>query len=289
MRKILPNFIVAGSQRCGTTYLYELLKQHPEIYMPKIKELHFFDQQMEKNTGENIDEYAENFKNVKAETAIGEITPSYIYADGVPELIFKKIGEIKLIFLFRNPVDRAYSHYWFNLSEGRECYTFERALEKEQERISKGSLNRLFFSYVERGYYMNHINRFLKHFPRENVLSIISENFFPQPDEYLKQICRFLGVNDSFKFHFNVNRNRRELPRYISLYRNLIKIEKLLPNPKKMRRIIKNIKKCRDSVPMVDQSYPKMNKNTRTKLMDLFKTHNVMLGDFLEVDLGIWK
>ncbi len=112
-----PTFLCVGAQKAGTTSLYNIIKQHSQIFMPQKKELHFFD--WHENFAKGNDWYFKKFQNSEKYLARGEITPNYIYKEYVPKRILDIIGkDVKLIFMLRNPADRAFSHY--KMRVGRE-------------------------------------------------------------------------------------------------------------------------------------------------------------------------
>lgn len=106
---MLPNFLIVGAARAGTTSLYYYLKQHPDVFMSPKKEIDFFD--VDKNFEKGLDWYERYFEGYTGQKAIGEASPLYMYLEKVPKRIAKVIPDVKLIFILRNPVDRAYSHY----------------------------------------------------------------------------------------------------------------------------------------------------------------------------------
>ena len=126
---VLPTFIICGTQRGGTTTLYHYLKEHPQICMSEKKEVHYFDL----NYHKSLQWYESHFKdcqNKKVKT-IGEASPFYMYLREVPERIDETLPDVKLIFILRNPVDRAYSHYWHEVKLGVEYLPFEEAIKRE--------------------------------------------------------------------------------------------------------------------------------------------------------------
>lgn len=146
----LPNFIIVGAAKAGTRALIDYLDQHNEIYTYP-DEIHFFS----KNYNKGIDWYQKFFKNVNDEKAIGEKSPSYFTSSKTPERIFQNIPDVKLIFLLRNPVDRAYSHYWHAVRGGRIKNGFEEKIKNEGNNI------------LETGKYAKYINKYLKFFKKE--------------------------------------------------------------------------------------------------------------------------
>ncbi|WP_042357267.1 sulfotransferase domain-containing protein [Bacillus rubiinfantis] len=187
--RTLPDFLIIGAQKCGTTSLFHYLIQHPQILAPNEKELHFFDLYYENG----FDWYKSQFppKPVNGRKVLsGEATPKYIYEENVPQLVFQHMPNVKLIVLLRNPVDRAYSHYQMELKnqhpelicEGGDIVTFAEALERDFDGI------------VTRGLYAEQLKRWFKLFPRNQILVLQSEQFFTEPERVLQRVFHFLGL-----------------------------------------------------------------------------------------------
>ena len=210
---MLPSFFCVGSQKAGTTTLHDILVQHPDICLPKNKETKFF--QSEKYE-KGIKYYQKTyFKNCGKAKIAGEIDPDYMYFPYVPQRIFNSLGDsVKLIFILRNPIDRAYSHYWMSVRRGHEKFSFKEALLKEPERLeSGGEFERLHFSYLDRGRYRMQIENFLRHFPQKNMKFIIFENFVKDIEATVISILDFLKVNVEVELDWNVRSNPSSKPR----------------------------------------------------------------------------
>jgi len=113
----LPNFLVIGVEKGGTTWLHAQLKKHPEIFLPQSKEIHFFNKYNSNLIKHDyfqlgINWYADFFKQYKGQKVIGEVTPMYICDPEAPLRIQQTLPNVKLIAILRDPVRRAYSHYW---------------------------------------------------------------------------------------------------------------------------------------------------------------------------------
>jgi len=161
----LPNFIIVGAQKSGTTTLYDILAQHNDIYLSSTKESKFFVDEEKYNRG--IEFYSnEYFSNYNGEKAIGEIDPEYIFFEDVPQRLRYDISSnLKLIFILRNPVARAYSHYLMTYKRGWDELSFEEAIKEEPQRIQKDFFSKHHQSYITRGYYSKQIKRYLEYFP----------------------------------------------------------------------------------------------------------------------------
>ncbi len=209
--RALPNYLILGTQKGGTTSVYEYLNRHPQVVPSKKREVHFFDLSFHRG----IKEYRRYFplrRTIrKREQALGkpvltgESSPYYLFHPHCPQRIREALPEAKLIVVLRNPVDRAYSHYTHNRRKGRESRSFAEAVREELDRFpaeAKRLMEDLHaesefhrhYSYVHRGFYAEQIKRYLKHFPAVALLAIRSEDLFEQPRKTMDRICAFLRI-----------------------------------------------------------------------------------------------
>ncbi len=187
----LPDFLVVGTQKGGTTSLQLLLEQHPSVYLPSCKEVHYFSLRSDKTTSW----YAEHFLEAKRSQKIGEITPFYLFHPRAPERIHAVIPRAKIIVLLRDPVERTISQVFHAKRHGFEKLDIEGALNSEKERLEKGdnySLQK--HSYVARSRYLEQIERYERLFPRENILVLKSEELFNRTNLVWEQIQEFIKV-----------------------------------------------------------------------------------------------
>ena len=229
----LPNFLVIGAQKAGTTSLYYYLKQHPRIYMSPVKEAHFFDadegeQPNFRGPGRSstppitsIEEYRALFRGVTGETAVGEATPSYIYTPEAPARIRRRLPGAKLIAVLRNPTDRAYSAFLHTVRSGREPLPdFARALGEEEARIRENW--HPVFHYKHRGFYSDQLGRYFDAFGRDRVRVYLYEDLSEDPLGVLRDIFGFLGVDETFVPDTSVEYNASGVPRNRAV-RSLVK------------------------------------------------------------------
>jgi len=171
----LPNFLIIGAAKSGTTALYTYLKQHPEIFMSTPKELRYFSNVSSPPEGIphhravfSLEEYKSYFDAVTDEKAYGESSPMYLYTPGTAERIRTAIPDVKILAILRNPIDRAYSAYTHALRDWIEtAETFEEALEKEPERIGAGW--GMLWHYANAGYYYEQLSRYYKVFDPDQI------------------------------------------------------------------------------------------------------------------------
>jgi hypothetical protein len=201
----LPRFVIIGTQKGGTTSLYNLLTRHPLVRSSVLKELHFFDRHFE----EGVEWYRRCFprpepKNGR-ETVTGEATPYYMFDAAVPERLAEVLPEARLVAMLRNPVDRAYSHYHHQKRTGAETLGFEEAIEAEEARLRAErektanpytGPNHRRFSYLSRGLYAEQLERWSDFLADGRLLVLGSEDFFSNPSESLARILRHLGLPD---------------------------------------------------------------------------------------------
>ena len=197
----LPDFLVLGAQKAGTTALYAYLRWHPGITGPSWKEVSFFDRHWWRGEGW----YRGQFPLRSGGQIVGEASPSYLFHPLAPERARTLVPDARLIALVRNPVDRAYSQYQHAVALGREPLSFEDALGAEDER-TRGEVDRLVadprafsgawwdHTYVARGRYAEQLERWLRVFPREQLLVVGTEELGAAPGETYAASLGFLGA-----------------------------------------------------------------------------------------------
>lgn len=209
----LPDFLIIGEMKCGTTTLWEVLDRHPRVAFPCEKELHYFNRRM----GEGRDWYASWFGTANPNQICGEATPDYLFCDGACERIRNEIPEAKFVVILRDPTNRAWSHYWHNVRRGRELLTFEEALEEESVRLqSDDSVTRAHFAYVTRGHYIRRLNEFAKIFGSDRLCVVFLEDLIMDPRSVTLEVCRHLGIDGDEPLHVGnpPRRNRADYPRW---------------------------------------------------------------------------
>ena len=188
-------FLVAGAQKAGTTALFDYLAELPGLELPAVKEAHFFDDEERVDwRAPDYDLYHALFRDTGR--LWGEATPIYLYWPNALERIRVYNPAIKLILLFRDPIERAWSHWKMEYARGWETEPFAWCVRQGRARVDCPEVpgfHRV-FSYVERGFYGAQLARALTLFPREQMLLLRSEDLDNRPDETLARICRFVGA-----------------------------------------------------------------------------------------------
>lgn len=267
---MLPDFLIVGPPRCGTKNLSSYLDQHPEICMAYYdSELHFFDRNYEKGP----DWYKKRFEQCDEDKVIGEKTATYITKEKYAERIYDVLPRAKLVFIFREPVSRCYSDYWQSVKNGREELSFDE--------VVKGDDNK----YIHRSKYFSLLKNF-EIFPDEQKLILISERFWDDSINTVKDVYEFLNVDSTFTPQKEKKIKKGKAPRsklLAKLAYNRFNIPVLRDKPKlesKIRDIVNAINLKKD--------YPPMEEETEKELKEYFMTEIKKLEDYIGKDLSIW-
>jgi Sulfotransferase domain len=194
----LPDFIIAGAPRSGTTWLYVLAESHPQLALarPMVPEPKFF--LIDELWENGIPYYSEKwFDRLPAGRVLGEKSTNYLESPRAAERIFRALPRVKLIFVLRDPVERAYSNYLWSRQNGLESETFERALDLEEQRERDLVPNLRYarpHAYFSRGLYAEQLIPFFANFPRGQILVLRHEDVATCPERVAAAFHRFLGV-----------------------------------------------------------------------------------------------
>lgn len=197
----LPDVLMIGAMKSGTSSLHYYLTQHSQVIAPLRKEVHYFDLNLQR--GESW--YRANFGRLDEPGLNLDSSPYYLFHPGVPERAHALVPQARLIVLLRDPVRRAYSHYWHECDKGREPLSFEDAIAAEPERIGRaheqlanGEIERStahqYFSYLARGRYAEQIERWLRFYPRERLLVLRFEELAADPLAVTNRTLSWLGL-----------------------------------------------------------------------------------------------
>lgn len=208
MNAVNPNFMIAGAAKCGTTSLYYYLRQHPDVFMPEMKEPHFFSGPCPLTWAPKTkNEYLQLFSEGEGKKAIGEATADYLYVAEAPGQIFEMFGgKIKFVVILRNPVDMMASMWEHCFREGWEKRSIKNALlsstldDPETKEAWQAHWMTL---YIKRAQYSQQLERLYSFFPSEQVKVFIFEEFFDEGLPYYAELCRFLNIADD---HYPVER-----------------------------------------------------------------------------------
>ncbi len=221
---ILPNFFLLGAAKAGTTSLYDLLRQHPELYLSFDKEPMFFSR--DDYFARGVDWYSRTFFADGGRFPMrGEATPHYLYW---AEKVFPRIKQVygakpvRFIVILREPVQRAHAWYWNMIREGQETLPFIEALKAEEDRIRQDWAELEFYGSMRYGYYRggryaSQIRAYLNDFPSEHFHILLLEDLQTDPAGALRKICTFLGIRADFEFN-SIQSNAAVTPRHRGLH-----------------------------------------------------------------------
>lgn len=294
----MPNFLIIGAPKAGTTALYNYLKEHPQIYMSPIKEPKFFalegeeinfqgPRDMTKDYITDIESYRNLFKNVSNEIAIGEASPWYLHIPQSSQRIHHYIPDVKLIAILRNPVERAYSQFLSLVQRDFEPLTdFGQALAAEAERISNNWSPRWY--YKERGFYYTQLQPYFNLFNRDQIKIFLYEDLKSDSSGLVKEVFNFLGVDNTFTPNISRKHNVTRVPKNRSLYRLISQpnpIKSLLRPflPPNLRRDITS--KLTD---ISVKSKPDIKPEIRHRLIEEYREDILRLQDLIQRDLSQW-
>lgn len=299
----MPNFLIIGAAKSGTTALYRFLDQHPQIYMSPRKQPDFLAFEgkrpnyhwpggklahVNRNPITSIEEYRALFEGVTDEISIGEASPSYLYISKAAEHIRQRLPDVKLIAILRDPVERAYSNYCHLARTGDEPFTdFLQAFRAEQTRILDNWAP--FWHYKQMGLYYAQLKRYFDMFDREQIRVYLYEDLNANPLDVLQDIFRFLKVDDTFVSDVSSRYNVARTPRIRALQRFLVHpspIKSILRPilPEKPRRYLGKGIRGLNLVP----GKPPLSPEVRRELIQEFRDDILKLQDLIQRDLSRW-
>jgi hypothetical protein len=304
----MPNFLIIGAAKSGTTALYEYLKQHPQIYMSSpIKEPHFFafegewpnfqgpgDQELYNHIGvSDIEAYRALFREVTNEAAIGEASVYYLYLSRARDRIQHYLPNVKLIAILRDPAERAYSNFLHMIRDGKEPLSdFALALKAEEDRIQNnwGPL----WHYKQVGFYYEQLQRYYEVFDREQFRVYLYEDLNDNPTTVLRDAYTFLGVDNAFAPDVSVRHNVSGVPKN----KHLHALHGFLLRPHPVKSVFKPFLPLRLRRPLLDRllntlrnrnlAKPSFTVELRRQLTEAYREDILKLQELIERDLSKW-
>jgi hypothetical protein len=277
----LPNFIVIGAMKAGTTSLYHYLRNHAQVFMPRIKELDFF--AAEANWTRGLDWYRQQFSGAHGAVARGEASTLYTkypQYDGVPERIAGVVPGVRLIYLVRDPIVRMRSHYQHRVALGAETSPPEIALLE----------NPIYLAYSR---YAMQLERYLEHFPREQLLVVTSEGLREDRAATVRRVYEYLGVDPTLSppalgTEFYTTAQRRSYPPLVWTARRFVK--RHVPQAKRAKELVDAMMTRRpgggaDSTP---STAPVVSPLLRTQLAELLGDDVARLRSYLPPGFDGW-
>ncbi len=298
-RVTMPNFLIIGAARAGTTSLWYYLRQHPQIFMSAVKEPNFFGNKERRDYRGPGDQkwrynppatqprsYASLFDAVRDERAIGEATPGYLHNRACAERIRARLPDVRLIAILRDPAERALSQYLYMRREGAETLTdFAQALDAEEQRTRENWSP--MWRYADLGFYHLQLSHYLRIFDRQQIGIFYYEDLDSRPIELLQAMFRFLDVDPSFVPDVSTRHNKAGVPKSLPLLallrkRSLVRplLDPLLPE--RWRRKLFSMVHDRSL------TRPSLRPELRRRLVDLYRSDLTSLQELLERDLSAW-
>jgi hypothetical protein len=303
----LPNFLIIGAPKCGTTSLYAYLQQHPQVFMTTPKEPTFFgnegtsglfngphdeDRFYHSQVITNFANYTALYKSVKNEKAIGEASIYYLYLPKAPEQIRKYVPKAAMFAVLRNPADRAYSAYLHVVRQARESRSFADSLLEEPERIRQ-NWNPL-WHFKAMGFYHEQVKRYFDMFGRDQVRVYLYEDLQKQPLPLIKEVFDILGVDSSFVPDMSRRYKKSYVPKNPTLEKILYKAKVQVDFSKKYlpRRIRWHSQKLKNVIDGIARPNrlppPPIPQDVRAALLEEYRDDILRLGDLLRRDLSHW-
>ena len=294
----MPNFLIIGAMKAGTTALYTYLEQHPQVYMSPVKEPNFFafegermdfcapqDQEgINRTSVTDIEAYRALFKGVTNEIAIGEASHWYLYSPKAPGRIRHYIPEVKLIAVLRDPIERAYSQFLHFVRDGQEPLTdFARALQEEETRVRN---NWAFGRYASRGFYYAQLKRYFDAFDRGQITVYLYEDLSTDPVGVLGDVFRFLGVDEAFVPEMSVRPNVSGLPKSRALHALLTRQQRIkaVLRPHLPAGLLRFASDLRDR----NLAKPQLAPGVRRQMIEMYQEDILKLQDLIDRDLSEW-
>jgi hypothetical protein len=298
---ILPNFLIAGAAKCGTTSLYHYLKQHPDVFMSNPKEPKFLsgrstcpgrgpgDDLVERSVSKSFGAYSALFEKAVGKAVIGEASVDTIfYPDYSIPAIQRYLGDPKIIMILRDPVARAYSAYNHLVRDGRETLSFQKALDAEEGRKQSGY--RHMWLYREGGLYAAHVRAFQKNF--QQVLVLLHDDLARDPLSVMRETYLFGGIDPDFIPDMKHLHNIAGVPR-------LALFDALFVKPKLLHKLVRTMSgailgadrwiRLRDRVRSINLDKPKpMPLEIAVELRDYYREDVLTLQDYISRDLSAW-
>ena len=283
----LPDFLIAGIQKSGTSTLWVWLARHPEVFFSWPKELHYFSN--DRNWEKGVDWYASHFAEAGDARAVGEGTPHYMNFRESIERIAGTLPDVRLLVCLREPAERAFSSYLHNARrDGRETRSFKDAIHQELAAGPRlpgpGRVDYTLLGYVNQGLYLQQIEMLLDRFPREAIHVVILEELSADPQRSYSEACRFLGIDDSVTPPADAERvNAHVEIRFLALWRLLVRlgvIDRL--GMLRQQRLRRKFFAPHEAAP------PEMDAGTRARLQVFFEPENRRLAEWLGRDLPAW-
>lgn len=297
----LPTFLIIGTGKAGTTSLYHMLQQHPEIFMSPVKEPNFFafegqrpsfrgpgdDRRVNRESIVSLEEYGKLFAGVRGERAVGEASTRYLEVAPTAARIKAHVPDARLVAILRNPADRAFASYLHHRRDGREpCESFAEALHLEERRTRD---HWGFGQYLSGGFYYRQLQPYWDLFAASQMRIYLYDDFASDPRRVLRDLYAFLGVDDGFQADLSVPYNVSGIPRnqFVDTLLSASPVTNAIKSvlPAGVRDRIAAAVRARRNANLERPAQPP---ETRRLLVDAYREEILRLQDRLGRDLSAW-
>jgi hypothetical protein len=280
----LPNFIIIGAGKCGTTSLHAYLKRHPQIYICPKKETYFFLNEMSRakhkryGVTTTLEDYLELFKDAPEGSLIGEISTNYYAYPESAQLIHNLIPDIKIIAILRNPADRAFSSYQMFVQQGHEKRRFQDLVSPDDK-------------HVKRGFYYAELSPFFKVFNRNQIKILFFDDLCKDPDSFTRNLFQYLGVDATALPPMMDRKRQGGLPKNPLLNRLLVKQNPMRSAAAALLKLFIPLElRQKLRMGMIKSNIQKatLDPESRRKLVEIYRDDILKLQDLVERDLSHW-
>lgn len=304
MEMKVPNFLIIGAGKSGTTSVYHYLKEHPEVFMSTVKETNFFALEGEKIetrdddsdqmyhypwSVNNWEQYLDLFKDASLNQIRGEASPMYLYSSKAAESIKTRVPDVKLIAVLRQPSERLYSRYLHLARENRVPGKFEDALDEKSIWWKRNDL-------INEGRYHTHLSKYFELFPENQIKVILYDDLKKDQNAVMKEIYSFLGVNPNFvpdtDQQHNVSGIIKNKTMDLLIGQNSWVKERISQlSPELMRRVkgSKRLKSLVNGMRNKNLSRPAMSFDMKRALDEIYKSEIDSLSNLIDRNLDHWK
>jgi hypothetical protein len=269
----LPNFLIVGAMKSGTSTLRDLLTVRHDVFLPP-GEVHFFSD--DERYARGIEWYASLFARANGAIAVGEKTPTYSFVPECADRIYQHLPDVKLVWLFRNPVSRVYSHYWHSVKNGSERLSFSAAIETESRRVLKDRWR----GYQLRSLYDQQVENFLRLFPKERMHFLLLEHLLKDPLRQTNALLTFLGVDPIAAAPTLPRSNQTFIPRSRTAQWAIRRTFRQRTRP---YQVLSRLNRRSEA------GYPPLDRDMRAQLTERFREPNRRLAELTGLDLSVWE
>ena len=281
----LPNFMVIGAPKAGTTSLWHYLRQHPDVFPGGHKEPGYFwaGKIYKEGKAQTIESYEKLFEGSENYPAVGDGSPTYLADDQAAGRIFELIPDVRLVAILRDPCARAFSEFVFQrMRKSEPEESFLKAIEADPERPDGQRIN-----YITTGLYHRHLSRFLSIFPAEQVKVVLNDDLKDDAPRVVREVFSFLGIDPDVPVDTDIQLTVSGVPKVKGLHWLLAgknPIKKVLA-PFLPKRIIKSLRRAKNA--NLERQY--ITPDERAALLPLFEADILELENLLGRDLTDWR